>query len=105
MTIAIGESSDNTEVKTQAGDILEIRLPENATTGYRWALDDPDTALFAADSTAADYPKAAPGSGGTAILRVRTVAKGEGTLRLKYWRSFEGEGGIVRRFAVKVHIS
>ena len=105
MTITIGESQDNTDVHAQVGDTLEIRLSENATTGYRWALDNPDPALFAAGTAGAEYPGAALGSGGTAILRVRTLAKGDGTLRLKYWRSFEGDAGIVRRFSVKVHVS
>ena len=104
MTIKIGESQDNTEVQAQVGDTLEVRLPENATAGYRWALDNPDHALFVADGMDADYPNSALGSGGTAILRVRVVSKGSGTLTLKYWRSFEGESGILRRFSLKVHI-
>ena len=105
MTIQLGESSNNSEVQASAGDTLEVRLPENATAGYRWALDHPDPALFAEESADANYPKSALGSGGMAILRVRTVAPGSGTLQLKYWRSFEGESGVIQRFSVKVHIS
>ena len=105
MTIKIAETEDNTDVQAEVGDTLEVRLHENATTGYRWALDNLDPALFVADGVDAEYPRSAVGSGGTAILRVRTVAKGSGTLTLKYWRSFEGESGIIRRFSVKVHIS
>ena len=105
MTIPLGESSDNTDVQAHVGDTLEIRLPENATAGYRWAFDQPEPALFAEQPADADYPHAVPGSGGTAILRVRTVAPGDATLKLKYWRSFEGESGILRRFSVKVHIT
>ena len=105
MTIQLPESSNTTEVQARPGDTLEIRLHENATTGYRWALDHLNAELFAEVSSDADYPPSATGSGGTAILRVKTIAQGSGTLNLKYWRSFEGDSGVIQRFAVKVHIS
>ena len=37
MTIPLGERNENSEVQAHTGDLLEISLPENATTGYRWA--------------------------------------------------------------------
>jgi inhibitor of cysteine peptidase len=105
MTIQLGENSDGTEVQAHVGDTLEIRLPENATAGYRWAIEHADPTLLAEQSSDANYPNSTPGSGGIAILRVHAVSPGTGVFKLKYWRSFEGEAGIIRRFSVTVNIS
>ena len=105
MTIQLTESSNNTEVQAHAGDTLELRLHENATAGYRWAFDPLDPNLFAEQPAGANYPDGTPGSGGTAILRVRLIAAGSGTLNLKYWRSFEGDSGILQRLSVRVKIT
>ena len=34
----IGESADGTTIALRVGDVLELRLPENASTGYRWQV-------------------------------------------------------------------
>jgi predicted secreted protein len=52
--------------------------------------------------TTASYPHAAAGSCGQANFRFQVVGAGSGALALKYWRHWESEGSITRRFAVTI---
>ena len=89
-------------VAVHVGDVLAIRLAENASTGFRWAPDGFDAGLLKLDGTSASYPGAAVGSGGTAEFRFRVLHAGRGTLGLKYFRHWEGDASIARRFAITV---
>jgi predicted secreted protein len=61
--------------------------------------------LFESGETDADYPDERIGSGGQVSFRVTVVAAGNGTLKLRCWRPWEGEGGVLKRFAVEVEAS
>ncbi|MGB8502957.1 protease inhibitor I42 family protein [Mycobacterium sp.] len=102
MTITLTERDDGGRVRAHVGDTIEVRLPENASTGYRWALDDLDTHLFELSEAGATYPHEAIGSGGEAWFRITVLAPGNAAVRLKYWRQWEGEGGVAKRFTVEV---
>lgn len=100
--LTLTDQDNGRHLAVHVGDLFEIRLPENATTGYRWAPDSHDTRLLAPVEATASYPGAALGSGGEAIFRFRVVGVGSGTLALKYWRHWEGAGSIIQRFAVTI---
>ena len=100
--LTLTDQDDGRRLAVHVGDVLELRLAENATTGYRWAPDRYDAGLLALAGATASYPNAAVGSGGAAVFRFRVVAAGSGTLALKYWRHWEGSGSIIRRFAVTI---
>ena len=98
--VMLSDQDDGRTLSVHVGDSLELRLPENATTGYRWAPDGFDAKLVELTETAADYPKGAVGSGGKAVFRFKVVGAGSGAIRLKSWRSFEGDRSITKRFSV-----
>lgn len=102
MAIMLTQRDDGRHLRVQVGDTIEIHLSENATTGYRWEPDGLDSHLFELASATADYPSRALGSGGDAQFNIKVIAKGSATLRLKNWRRWEGEAGIIKRFEVKV---
>lgn len=102
MAISLTERDDGRRIQVQVGDTIEIRLPENAPAGYRWGVDSLDERLFELTEARGDYPTATTGSAGEIVLRVTVRAPGEGTLRFKYWRSWEGDAGALKRFAVAV---
>ena len=89
----------------QVGQQLRLSLDSNPTTGYQWAVDgdipmplaQSDEATFAASSSAI-------GSGGTEVWAFVARAAGQGTLKLKYWRSFEATTPPVKSFEVKVDV-
>ena len=102
MTIILTERDNGGRVQAHVGDTIELHLPENAAAGYRWALDDLDARLFELSEAGADYPDDATGSSGEARFGITVRAPGNATLRLKYWRHWEGEAGVLKRFAVEV---
>jgi len=105
MTITVTEHDDGGQLGAQVGDTIEIHLAENATTGYRWETDGLDPHVFELEGATGSYRSDAVGSGGDAQFRIKVLAAGSATLRLKYWRRWEGEGGVLKRFAVKVDAS
>ena len=105
MTITVTEHNDGGQVSAQVGDTIEIHLAENATTGYRWEPDGLDPHLFELEEATGEYPSAAVGSGGEALFRIKVRAAGSATVRLKCWRRWEGESGVLKRFEVRINAS
>lgn len=102
ITVTLTDHDDGGRVRVSVGDTIEICLPENATAGYRWSADDIDTSLFEVSEVSAEYPKEPIGSGGQACVRITARSPGNSTVRLKYWRPWEGPDGVLRRFSVDV---
>jgi inhibitor of cysteine peptidase len=99
-------AADNgTTIETRPGTRILVRLPENPTTGYRWTPEQGDERVIAPlSSEYATRPDAAVGGGGSAVLAFEARAPGEGTIRLKRWRDWEGEGSVRERYEVKVRV-
>jgi predicted secreted protein len=100
--LTLTDQDNGRRLAVRVGDMLTLRLAENATTGYRWEPDRYDTRLLELAEETASYPNAAVGSGGEAIFRFRIVSAGSSTLALKSWRHWEGAGSIIQRFAVTI---
>jgi inhibitor of cysteine peptidase len=105
MTIALTETDDGSQIRVQVGDAIELRLPEIASTGYRWSTEDLEPNIFGLNEAGADYPDEAIGARGYARFLITLRATGTGTLRLKYWRPWEGEASVQRRFVVDVEVT
>jgi inhibitor of cysteine peptidase len=101
-TITLTECNDGARVAARVGDTIEIRLPENASTGFRWTLAEDDSGVFGPCEQGGEYPRRTTGSGGAAIFRLTVCAPGRETLRLKIWRHWEGESSVRQRFTVSV---
>jgi predicted secreted protein len=87
------------------GDQITIQLAANATTGFAWAIDKTDTTVLALQrETYTPYPGGAIGSGGTAVFIFRAQHPGTVHLQLKYWRSWEGDSSIVKRYDVTIQV-
>jgi inhibitor of cysteine peptidase len=95
---------DGATVGIRVGETLSVRLPENATTGYRWVADGIDPRILAVLPGEASYLDEAVGSGGEAIFRARAVAAGECDLELVNRRPWEGEDSGIRSFRVHVTV-
>ena len=104
MSRIVTETDNGTIVELHVGDEVVLRLPENATTGYRWALEAADANLV--DLKEGEYlpVSGATGSGGEAQWTVRAKTAGTAQIRLKRWRQWEGEGSVRGRFEVTLRI-
>jgi predicted secreted protein len=99
VTARVGIPDDGRVVTVTPGGVLEIALPENATTGYRWELDVlPMGAVVVADRVEAPDTRAA-GAAGLRVFAVRTGRGGTVSARLR--RSWE-TADPVRTFSVRV---
>jgi inhibitor of cysteine peptidase len=84
---------------------MVISLDANPTTGYQWGIDGalPEQLAQVGDAKYASDSKAI-GSGGTEVWTFAGQGSGEGTLKLKYWRSFEPTAAPADTFVVKVTV-
>jgi len=97
------EQDDGRTVEVRTGQTLAIDLPENAATGYRWAverLDGPVEPRAAAPRPAAG----AVGSGGRTVLAFAATAPGRAEIALKHWRAWEGDASVIARFRAGLRI-
>ena len=104
MSAGLTEADNGKTVELQVGGDVVIRLPENAATGYRWAVDAADKNLV--DVTEGEYVAAskAVGSGGWAQWIIQAKAPGKSQIKLKRWRRWEGERSVVERFELTLQV-
>lgn len=102
--LTIGESDNGRTLDIGCGESVRVSLPENATTGYRWAIDRYDERVIEAIASEAAYPAGTPGSGGEVAFTLRGKNVGSGEVTLKYWRHWEGESSVRARFQVRLNM-
>jgi inhibitor of cysteine peptidase len=104
-TITLTRADSGKVVETRVGDTLVLRLDENPTTGYRWAMETRDEDTVALHSVEYVHSRSAGvGSGGQRSFTLRTKKAGSVTLQLKLWRAWEGDASIVERFRVTLQV-
>jgi inhibitor of cysteine peptidase len=104
MAVELGQADEGRNVALRKGDALVIRLPENPTTGFRWAMDRGGD-LVTADGSDFAPTGAGVGGGGVRALRFRATVAGQAVLSLKRWRPWEGDASISARFTVVLHVT
>jgi len=102
--VTLTELDDGRTVEAKVGDIIELQLPENATTGYRWAFDGLDEQAVRANEGELVGKPAKIGSGGDVRWRLTALTAATTEVRLKLWRRWEGDRSIQKRFAVRLAI-
>jgi inhibitor of cysteine peptidase len=104
VALEFSSSHNGQTIPVKVGDTMELQLPENPATGYRWTIDALDETLISVGEVGF-RSAAAVGSGGNAHWQLRATGAGQTTLALKRWRPFEGERSIVERFAITLQIT
>jgi inhibitor of cysteine peptidase len=102
-TLQLDQQADGREYRLRLGSQLEIALPENPTTGYRWHLGGNDPA-FAVTQDRFDAPDGPPGKGGSRHWTFLAVQAGKAEIRAVYRRSWEPEGTRSRSFRIVVTV-
>jgi inhibitor of cysteine peptidase len=78
------------ELQLNAGDEFEVRLVSNPTTGYSWAVTEPETLTWTLlDSSFEEPDSDLVGAAGTEIFVFEAVSEGNDVLRLEYVRPFD----------------
>lgn len=98
----IDVTHNNTEVQLATGEAFEVRLPENAGTGYQWSVADHNHAVELLDDAVIAPGTMVPGAQG--LHRFRFAARGSGSHRLvlELRRSWEQRSEPEERFEVSI---
>ncbi len=103
--LTLTEADAGKTVQAHPGDHILIQLSANATTGFSWAIDKMDTTILALQQESyTPSPGGALGSGGTAVFTFIAQRAGTTQVQLKYWRSWEGDSSIVKRYDITIQV-
>jgi inhibitor of cysteine peptidase len=103
--ITLTEADNGKVVDVPQGDRITIQLPENPTTGFRWAADKLEDQVVAIEQDNYASPTGAGiGGGGTRTFTVKAMRPGTAQFRLKLWREWEGAASIRNRFDVTIRV-
>ena len=100
--IRIDQSQNQQEVVAKPGDRVELSLPENPTTGYRWELKATGDPVCHPEDSSFQAPEGGVGRGGVRTWRFAVVAVGTAAIELEYRRSFEAGAPPAKTFSVRV---
>lgn len=104
-TVKVTGEDDNRSVKLSVGDILEVTLDGNPTTGYQWEVAQVDgSVLKKVGETEYATSEAGLGAGGKVTLRFEAASVGETTLNLVYHRPFEQETPPTKTFTLAIEV-
>jgi inhibitor of cysteine peptidase len=104
--VSVGASDDHGTVHLSTGQILEVSLPANPTTGFSWAVVE-QSGLVAAGSryVPAPHRPGLVGSGGTAVFEFRAPSRGVQHLDMTYAQHFDPSVPPARTFSLTVDVS
>ena len=104
-TITLTQADKGKSITVHPGDEIVIRLPENPTTGYRWAIDQADENILVDQTPAfSPTPGGAIGSGGTRTFTFTAKQPGAVHLQLKLLRAWQGDSSIIDRYDVTIQV-
>lgn len=99
------ETNDGRTVKIPSGDLLELTLAENPTTGFRWQFVEQGTPACALLEDAYDSKGTnVPGQGGVHRWKFRAAEPGVCKIELVYRRAWEQDVAPGRSFRLKVEV-
>ena len=102
MALVVDQSFDGQVIEMLLGDTLEIRLPENPMTGFRWHLKASGGPVFALVEDSFEPVGVTPGQGGIHWWRFQVVDTGAAILELSYKRKWEHSRQPAQTFKLQV---
>jgi inhibitor of cysteine peptidase len=102
--VTLVEADNGRTVELRVGDTVRVTLAENATTGYRWAIDRCDEDVIEPLGSEPRYPSGAIGSGGEVTFSFQGKKAGTGEVVLKNWRQWEGDASVTNRFRIRLNV-
>ena len=104
-SIPLTEADKDTTIDVPQGSEVVIRLEENPTTGYVWALAQTDDTVLPLERS--DFSATLGAGVGAGGIRTFTFTAGEpGTahLQLKLWREWQGDPSTIERYDVVIRV-
>lgn len=105
VSVKLTDEDLGSTVKLGIGEILEVVLRGNPTTGYAWDIASLDKEILKQVGETEFKPdRKARGSGGQIIMRFKAQAAGKTSLKIIYHRPFEKERPPIKVFEVTVSV-
>jgi inhibitor of cysteine peptidase len=106
----VDERADGTEVELAVGQEIEISLPENPTTGFRWHLGSSGEPACALLDDSFEPPSGAsgggsPGQGGRHHWRLEAMQPAQGRVEIMSRRPWEDDQAAARRFTLTIRVA
>jgi predicted secreted protein len=106
-THALTLEDHNTQRQIRVGDELLVELPALPGAGFRWTEEAVSTGILQHQSTTYApqiefQTSAAIGAATLQRFAYRAATPGTVELKFRYWRSWQGEGSIEKRFQVTI---
>ncbi len=101
----IDENFFNQTVHLPIGQVIELRLKENPTTGFRWSFATDGRPSCAVIGDGFEQQKGPPGAGGDHAWRIEAVRAGTCHLELLYRRPYEPDAPPARTFVLDVQVT
>jgi len=98
----LSENDSGREVALAVGEAIEISLPENPGTGYRWSVRSGGDPILGLESERFERQGSMPGRGGVHHWTFTALAAGSATIVLIYTRPWEKDVPPARTFTLKV---
>ena len=99
--LEINASHNGNAFTVGVGEIINLNLPENPSTGYRWILFSEVKPVLELQKDDFSASGSAPGAFGSRTWQFRTTQAGDVDLKLEKRRSWEK--GAVETFTVSIH--
>jgi inhibitor of cysteine peptidase len=104
LRMTLEQSDDGRSIELPVGATLELRLPENPSTGYRWTVDQVDSTVLRVNEPRFVADGGAVGRGGARVFSFSATKPGHSPLSLKLWREWEGDSSVTSRFGVTLTV-
>lgn len=99
----LAENDNGKTLVVAKGQPFRLELPANPTTGYQWQIDKISRAYLKIKDFGFVQPSGKLlGAGGTSWWELVPLKTGETTLRLLYFRSWEGKDKAADRYSVNL---
>lgn len=103
--LILSRADNNRTAEVKIGERIVVRLPENPSAGFSWAIDETSRQMLALDSTTfTEATETFVGAKGQRVFTFTARQVGDVALKLKYWRFWEGDASVTERYAVTLHI-
>lgn len=103
--LALTEADADKTFDLATGDSVEIRLPENATAGYRWTIEAIDNSICDVTADERQAPaKVVPGAPGSHFWRLKALRAGDCRIAIAYRRSWAADAPPAREFKLRLRV-
>ena len=105
-TLTLNEPQAGSQAVLQVGDMLQVNLEGNPSTGYAWSVQGLDAGVLKVVGEPEFHPaSSALGAGGTLTYRFEAVGAGQTTLKMMYSRPFEKGVPPLKTFGASVLVT